>query len=85
MSSGSCITVSDIEELRNLVSELKTNLYTWISEKQNTNEIFDSLGAGMNSDFGSSVSIGTMSVAQTSTTIVSSDDAISRIGSILGF
>ena len=84
MATGCCITIGDIEELRNIVSDLKTNLYDWISEKQTTKEIFDSAAAGLDTNHEASISLGALSVSQTNTNVVSSAESLSVFGSILG-
>ena len=41
MSGIQCIANSDITDLRSLLEDIKSNLYTWIDTKQKASEITD--------------------------------------------
>ena len=83
MSTG-CITSSDIQKLRDLVAEVKSNLYDWISEKQNTNELFDSPAAGLNTNMAAGISLGGFKIETTSSTMTADPDGLETFGAILG-
>jgi len=47
MSTTQCITKSDITDLRNILEDFKSNLYTWIETKQENAELSDTVFQGV--------------------------------------
>jgi len=77
MSINQCVTLSDITDLRTLVSGLKNNLYTWINNKKVDDGLADAEVLGVQAVVPMMLSLGSYSYSQPNTdTITGDSDAI---------